>query len=199
MKDLYSNFQKGLEISRHSKYLGHRPIKDGVAQDYIWETYQQVADHIENLSNALYHRGYRKGAIIGIYAINCPEWIYVEQTCNASSFCTVPLYDTLGMEAIQHIVNQTEMSFIFAQADKVFPFFFFFSFFLFSFFFFLFPFSFFLFLFLFPFFLFLFFFFLLLPVQKALFLFFPFLSSFLLFFSLIKNSKCKTQNCLSHR
>jgi long-subunit acyl-CoA synthetase (AMP-forming) len=32
---------------------------------------------------------------------------------------TVPLYDTLGTEAIQHIVNQTELVVIFASGDKV--------------------------------------------------------------------------------
>ncbi len=31
---------------------------------------------------------------------------------------TVPLYDTLGTEAIQHIVNQTEMTMLLASRDK---------------------------------------------------------------------------------
>ena len=35
------------------------------------------------------------------------------------SWITVPLYDTLGKEAIEHIINETEIATIVASKDKV--------------------------------------------------------------------------------
>jgi long-chain acyl-CoA synthetase len=42
-----------------------------------------------------------------------------EQACYRKAFIIVALYDTLGEEAIEYIVNQTEMRFIVATSDKV--------------------------------------------------------------------------------
>ena len=60
---------------------------------------------------------------IGLYSINRPEWILSEYACYYNNFVTVPLYDTLGDEAIEHICNQTEMRLIVASNDKVMHFF----------------------------------------------------------------------------
>ncbi len=37
----------------------------------------------------------------------CPQWVVVEQSCNYYSRVLVPLYDTLGPEAVAYIVNQS--------------------------------------------------------------------------------------------
>jgi hypothetical protein len=42
-----------------------------------------------------------------------------ELACYRKAFIIVALYDTLGEEAIEYIVNQTEMKYIVATADKV--------------------------------------------------------------------------------
>jgi long-chain acyl-CoA synthetase len=42
-----------------------------------------------------------------------------EQACYRKAFIIVALYDTLGEEAIEYIVNQTEMKYIVATSDKV--------------------------------------------------------------------------------
>ena len=36
------------------------------------------------------------------------QWVVVEQSCNSFSRVLVPLYDTLGPEAVSYIVNQGE-------------------------------------------------------------------------------------------
>lgn len=45
---------------------------------------------------------------VGIYAQNCPEWILTEQGLYCQSMVIVPLYDTLGPEACNFIINQGE-------------------------------------------------------------------------------------------
>ena len=47
---------------------------------------------------------------IGIFAPNRLEWVLVEQGCNSQGYCTVPVYATLGLEAVHHIVTQTELT-----------------------------------------------------------------------------------------
>ncbi|XP_012499461.1 PREDICTED: long-chain-fatty-acid--CoA ligase 1 isoform X1 [Propithecus coquereli] len=47
------------------------------------------------------------------------QWVIIEQGCFAYSMVIVPLYDTLGAEAITYIVNKAELSLIFAdKPDK---------------------------------------------------------------------------------
>ena len=43
----------------------------------------------------------------------------VEQTCNAYSLILVPLYDTLGPNAVEFIINQAEVNTVFITKDKI--------------------------------------------------------------------------------
>jgi long-chain acyl-CoA synthetase len=63
--------------------------------------------------------GLEKGSMAGLYSINRPEWVIAEYGCNYQAIVTVPLYDTLGAEAIEFIINQTELSVIFTTGDKL--------------------------------------------------------------------------------
>ena len=44
-----------------------------------------------------------QGASVGLYFINRPEWIIVDQACSAYSYISVPLYDTLGNIGLHHM------------------------------------------------------------------------------------------------
>lgn len=48
--------------------------------------------------------------IVGIYSKNCIEWFIAEQGCNAYGMTLCPLYDTLGIEALEFILRQTSKS-----------------------------------------------------------------------------------------
>ena len=63
--------------------------------------------------------GIAEEANIGLYSINRPEWVIAEHACYAFNMVTVPLYDTLGDDALQYIINLTEMQVIFCSADKL--------------------------------------------------------------------------------
>lgn len=43
----------------------------------------------------------------GIYSKNREEWLILEYACSAYGMQTVPLYDTLGNDGIEFILNQT--------------------------------------------------------------------------------------------
>lgn len=36
------------------------------------------------------------------------QWVVVEQSCNSYSRVLVPLYDTLGPDAVSYIINQSK-------------------------------------------------------------------------------------------
>lgn len=55
--------------------------------------------------------------IIGICSINREEWLFTDLACNLLRISSVALYETLGDELLNMILNQTEMSTIFGS-DK---------------------------------------------------------------------------------
>ena len=82
-------------------------------EPFKWLSDSQVNDMAEKIGSAFIHFGLQpsKETLIGIYAKNRPEWVITEEACNAYSFVTVPLYDTLGEEAIQFILMQSKNEF----------------------------------------------------------------------------------------
>ncbi len=50
--------------------------------------------------------------MVAIYCTNCPEYAIAVQACNEQSLVAVPLYDTLGIDACQFVINQTAATFL---------------------------------------------------------------------------------------
>uniref|UniRef100_A0A8C1RJN6 Long-chain-fatty-acid--CoA ligase n=1 Tax=Cyprinus carpio TaxID=7962 RepID=A0A8C1RJN6_CYPCA len=105
---LYNVFQRGLRVSGNGPCLGYR--KKG--QPYQWLRYKQVSDRAVFLGSGLIHRGQKPSqeSFIGIFAQNRPEWIISELACYTYSMVAVPLYDTLGPEALVFIINRAKIS-----------------------------------------------------------------------------------------
>uniref|UniRef100_A0A7N6BGX5 Long-chain-fatty-acid--CoA ligase n=1 Tax=Anabas testudineus TaxID=64144 RepID=A0A7N6BGX5_ANATE len=94
----YDMFQRGLKISGNGPCLGFR--KPG--QPYQWISYTEVAQQAQELGSGLLAKGCRANPeqFVGIFAQNRPEWMISELACYTYSMAVVPLYDTLGMEAM---------------------------------------------------------------------------------------------------
>ncbi|KAH0623748.1 hypothetical protein JD844_006845 [Phrynosoma platyrhinos] len=107
-KTLYETFRRGRYVSENGPCLGYRKPK----QPYQWLSYQQVLDRAEYLGSGLIHKGCKPSSdqFIGIFAQNRPEWIISELACYTYSMVAVPLYDTLGPEAIVYIINKADIS-----------------------------------------------------------------------------------------
>uniref|UniRef100_A0A8B9Z7D3 Arachidonate--CoA ligase n=1 Tax=Buteo japonicus TaxID=224669 RepID=A0A8B9Z7D3_9AVES len=113
VRTVYDIFQRGVQVSSNLlsisflSYLSFLPL--------------QVSDRAECLGSALLHRGFKPSHVqyIGIFSQNRPEWVIIEQGCYAFSMVVVPLYDTLGTEAITYIVNKADLSLVFCdKPDK---------------------------------------------------------------------------------
>lgn len=107
-KTMYEAFQRGLAVSDNGPCLGYRKPK----QPYRWLSYKQVSDRAEYLGSCLLYKGYKPSPdqFVGIFAQNRPEWIISELACYTYSMVAVPLYDTLGAEAVIYIINKAEIA-----------------------------------------------------------------------------------------
>ncbi|KAL3507919.1 hypothetical protein ACH5RR_033301, partial [Cinchona calisaya] len=54
-----------------------------------------------------------QGSCVGLYFINRTEWLIVDHACSAYSFIWVPLYDTLGPNAVKYILNHASIHAVF--------------------------------------------------------------------------------------
>ncbi|XP_068607219.1 long-chain-fatty-acid--CoA ligase 1a [Brachionichthys hirsutus] len=105
---MYEVFLRGLRESNDGPCLGSRKPN----QPYEWQSYGEVAERAENLGSALLHRGHSHtgNRFIGIFSQNRPEWTISELACYTYSLVAVPLYDTLGKEAIGYIIDKADIS-----------------------------------------------------------------------------------------
>uniref|UniRef100_A0A3Q4FY95 Arachidonate--CoA ligase n=1 Tax=Neolamprologus brichardi TaxID=32507 RepID=A0A3Q4FY95_NEOBR len=115
---LYEFFLRGARVSSNGPCVGSRKLK----QPYEWISYREVIEQAENLGSAFLHKGNSKttDSHIGIFSQNRPEWTISELACYTYSLVSVPLYDTLGTEAIGYIIDKASISTIVCDVtDKV--------------------------------------------------------------------------------
>ncbi|CEP14131.1 hypothetical protein [Parasitella parasitica] len=117
IKTVYDLFARGLELSPHRECLGRRPynIELGQRDNLIWQTYIQISDRIDHFGSGLMHI-MQKHAIntskIGIWSTNRPEWTITDLACASQGLCNIALYETLGPETMQYIINHAELEII---------------------------------------------------------------------------------------
>ncbi|XP_004304992.1 PREDICTED: long chain acyl-CoA synthetase 6, peroxisomal [Fragaria vesca subsp. vesca] len=116
---LHDNFVRSAETFKDHKYLGTRIRSDGTVGEYKWMTYGEAATVREALGSGLWLNGIQKGACVGLFFINRPEWLIVDHACSAYSFISVPLYDTLGPDAVKYVVNHANVQAIFCSPDNM--------------------------------------------------------------------------------
>uniref|UniRef100_A0A672QPH0 Long-chain-fatty-acid--CoA ligase n=1 Tax=Sinocyclocheilus grahami TaxID=75366 RepID=A0A672QPH0_SINGR len=114
---MYEFFLRGLQVSNNGPCLGSRqPDKP-----YKWLSYKELCIFVCCSCSALLHRGHSQTGdkYIGIFAQNRPEWTISELACYTYSLVAVPLYDTLGTEAISYIIDKATIATVICDiADK---------------------------------------------------------------------------------
>ncbi|XP_057590394.1 long-chain-fatty-acid--CoA ligase 5 isoform X3 [Hippopotamus amphibius kiboko] len=107
-KTMYEVFQRGLAVSDNGPCLGYRKPN----QPYRWLSYKQVSDRAEYLGSCVLHKEHKppQEHFVGIFAQNRPEWVISEFACYTYSMIAVPLYDTLGEDAVIYIVNKADIT-----------------------------------------------------------------------------------------
>uniref|UniRef100_A0A3Q1BH27 Arachidonate--CoA ligase n=1 Tax=Amphiprion ocellaris TaxID=80972 RepID=A0A3Q1BH27_AMPOC len=117
-RTMYEFFLRGARVSNNGPCLGSRKPK----QPYEWISYREVRERTENLGSAFLHKGHSKTTDphIGIFSQNRPEWTISELACYTYSLVSVPLYDTLGTDAIAYIIDKASITTVVCDVtDKV--------------------------------------------------------------------------------
>ena len=108
--------------------LGRRVVlEDGSLDKKItWETYADLKKHATDLGSGILNLGLTeekaqfrdyKFRFIGIHSKNSREWFITDTANCLYNFVTIPLYDTLGEEAMEFMYNQTELTTVFLTAN----------------------------------------------------------------------------------
>ncbi|CAL9707474.1 unnamed protein product [Knipowitschia caucasica] len=115
-KTIYEFLHRGARVSNNGPCLGSRKPQ----QPYEWLSYQEVIQRSENLGSAFLHKGHSKtnDPYIGIFSQNRPEWTLTELACYTYSLVSVPLYDTLGTEAISYIIDKASICTIVCDVEE---------------------------------------------------------------------------------
>lgn len=115
-KTAYAMFQRGIKVSGGGPCLGYR--KPG--QPYEWISYTEVAEQAQLLGSGLLAKGCQPNSsqFVGIFAQNRPEWTISEMACYTYSMAVVPLYETLGIEAMVHILDLAEISLVICDREE---------------------------------------------------------------------------------
>jgi len=119
IQTLHENFLHAVDSYHECKYLGTRVRVDGTVGEYKWMTYGEAGTARTALGSGLIYHGIPKGACIGLYFINRPEWIVTEHACSSYSYISVPLYDTLGPDAVKYIINHADISAVFCVQEAL--------------------------------------------------------------------------------
>uniref|UniRef100_A0A2N9FY86 AMP-dependent synthetase/ligase domain-containing protein n=1 Tax=Fagus sylvatica TaxID=28930 RepID=A0A2N9FY86_FAGSY len=102
-------FSDSAKKSPSNPMLGRRQVTDS----------KEVYDVVVCVGSAMRSRGVTPGNRCGIYGSNCSEWIMAMEACNSQAVTYVPLYDTLGANAVEFIINHAEVSIAFVQENKI--------------------------------------------------------------------------------
>ena len=116
IRTLYDAFMRGYKISKDKNCVGYR---DGSI--YNWLSYEQLRYRVQCFGSGLLASGIDpdKNKHIGVIGINCIDWVVAQLGASFNRIVVVPMYDTLGDEAVRHILQQTECELVVAHPQKV--------------------------------------------------------------------------------
>jgi len=119
---MYELFQRASEMYGDRKCLGWRPKgEDGTVQTYKYWTYKETRDLAMDVAAALMHIGVGSKGKIGVYSKNCPEWMVIIRAADSISGTIVPIYDSLGAQAVEYVTKHSEASVVLVETDKMEP------------------------------------------------------------------------------
>lgn len=126
-------FEHGSQLDLKKNALGSRKVlgkdpKTGkvIWSDFIYEDWETVRRRRLNFGSGLqyiYHKILGKSSDdkwhLGIYSPNRTEWLISDWAASGFSIATVALYDTLGFETTEYILNHAEIPILVTTYDKV--------------------------------------------------------------------------------
>ncbi|KAL4435216.1 hypothetical protein ABPG77_001898 [Micractinium sp. CCAP 211/92] len=80
---------------------------------------QEAGRMVADVAGAMLHVGIEPRGRASVFGANSPEWMIAMQACNRNTISCVPLYDVLGDNTVEYIIDHSESSIVFVAADKL--------------------------------------------------------------------------------
>lgn len=103
-------------------FLGQRlPDASGKpGPQYDWMTYSQAGAVRDALGAGLVSFGITPAKDrMGLYSVNCRDWILLDAAAHSQSVVSVPLYDTLGEDAVSYICGHAELAVVCCSGEAL--------------------------------------------------------------------------------
>eukprot|EP00698_Gefionella_okellyi_P006902 TRINITY_DN1668_c0_g1_i3.p1 TRINITY_DN1668_c0_g1~~TRINITY_DN1668_c0_g1_i3.p1 ORF type:complete len:657 (-),score=120.85 TRINITY_DN1668_c0_g1_i3:114-2084(-) len=84
--------------------------KDGPFGDYVWKNYDEMNQRILNVASGLRSIGLQPGDKLGVYSRNNEDWVVAEQASYQQAMLIVSIYDTLGPDTCEYVINHAELT-----------------------------------------------------------------------------------------
>ncbi|OWZ00055.1 Long-chain-fatty-acid-CoA ligase [Phytophthora megakarya] len=119
---LYHNFLVGCSFEDGNRpCYGQRAVDraTGKVGAYEWFTYNQVKTRVDDVASGMVATfDLKRQDKVGIFCKNRVEWCLVNHACDRMSYVVVPLYDTLGPDAVPFVINHTDLSVLFCGSKQ---------------------------------------------------------------------------------
>ncbi|KAG0303281.1 hypothetical protein BGZ98_006818 [Dissophora globulifera] len=125
---LYELFQNSVSLYSEREFLGHRPYNAASQTygSYVWQTYGEVDKRVNAFGSGVMHLNSvilgnqrQNRWSLGIWSLNRPEWFISEMSCNYFNLVSVALYETLGPDAVEYVINHAEIPIVVASGNHV--------------------------------------------------------------------------------
>jgi len=118
--NLWDCFQRGRVKGGKNNCLGARTVQaDGSRGPYKFLAYDTVHKQAVAIGIGLKGLGLTRGDRVAIYSINRVEWTVTLLATFSQSLTCVPLYDTLGANSVDYVVDNADVTVLVASRDKL--------------------------------------------------------------------------------
>jgi long-chain acyl-CoA synthetase len=122
----HEQFENSVSLYPRNRCLGHRPY-DPVTKKfggYVWQDYETIGKRRTNFGAGLVHLHREAGVTgqkygVGLWCQNRPEWQITDLACMSQGLYTVSIYDTLGPDTTEYIINHAELACIVTGVNHV--------------------------------------------------------------------------------
>uniref|UniRef100_A0AC35TZ86 AMP-binding domain-containing protein n=1 Tax=Rhabditophanes sp. KR3021 TaxID=114890 RepID=A0AC35TZ86_9BILA len=115
--ELYSDLRcmgtRDIISTENEKQADGRLFQKAELGEYQWQTYEEVTDQINSVSNALRLFNLKEKTHIVIFAETRAEWMITAQACFRSGYPVVTVYATLGEDAVSYAMNESDATVVF--------------------------------------------------------------------------------------
>ena len=124
---MHEAFESSVKHRGNKQFLGWRPWNPATKsheEKYVWMTYAEAAERRKNLGAGLVEIHKQNGIYtdkhgVGLWCQNRPEWQLTDLAAMSQSLYNVSLYETLGPDTTEYIINHAELACVVASLPHI--------------------------------------------------------------------------------